>query len=540
MSYRGKSIENPWAGARCAVLSYPTRLTDVPRLSRRGRGRRTRRGIAVVLVLGLLAITLAISYATLRGQGTTSQLAVNNSRALDARVAAQSGLAAALRKISENAWAGVDVPLSANVTNHSWYQVTFTTGDAKLNSGDPLYAEYPFRLTIESVGYAADPTNAAVRSEHKSRCVVQLVRKKLTAPPPNWNTLTSNTVYQFQTKDVYVQFPVRIEGMATLMGRLSSFCSEYPVHTGARDRYLSDLNLRRTATLPDYRPFPETVAVRGFATTYQDPATMSLLTARLGVAVVEPALSPGEPVAYPGSVLKYRLYPGGKEYTPPVLQNMYGNPIQSVTIGPDPVTNPLGVFRSNGSLSVQNNVRITGTIVTEGSSAGILIFGTNVAIQAPTLPSLYGSSQSYQLPAALVLDDIEVNSGSGAQIEGAVVVWDKFELRNGSTATNFGLTGNLMVNELSLKGRTAWTQNSVTWGNDLTMFSLQLANPSPILFFPDYMQAQKGFAVKPTLTFSPNSSGVKPHWHDWSQAVYQPDPADPGLSWEVVRWEERP
>ena len=43
------------------------------------------RGIAVVMVLGLLAITIAISYATLRGQGTTIQLARNNSRSLDAR-----------------------------------------------------------------------------------------------------------------------------------------------------------------------------------------------------------------------------------------------------------------------------------------------------------------------------------------------------------------------------------------------------------------------------------------------------------------------
>ena len=46
------------------------------------------RGIAVVMVLGLLAITLAISYATLRGQGTTVELARNNGRSLDARVAA--------------------------------------------------------------------------------------------------------------------------------------------------------------------------------------------------------------------------------------------------------------------------------------------------------------------------------------------------------------------------------------------------------------------------------------------------------------------
>jgi hypothetical protein len=52
------------------------------------------------------------------------------------------------------------------------------------------------------------------------------------------------------------------------------------------------------------------------------------------------------------------------------------------------------------------------------------------------------------------------------------------------------------------------------------------------------MEKNKGFVVKPTLTFSPASGAVQPHWHDWSQPVYQPDPADPGLKWEVVRWEE--
>src|SRR5262249_17488059 len=61
-----------------------------------------RRGIAIVLVLGLLAITLAVSYATLRGQGAATQLARNNGRAYDAREAAHSGLVAALRKMSEN------------------------------------------------------------------------------------------------------------------------------------------------------------------------------------------------------------------------------------------------------------------------------------------------------------------------------------------------------------------------------------------------------------------------------------------------------
>src|SRR4029079_5383859 len=102
-----------------------------PRTARRAATFRRPRGIAIVLVLGLLAMTLAISYATLRGQASTAELARNKNRSSDAGAAAQSGLAAALRKMSDGTWAGIHSTLRSNVTNDSWYQVTFTTGDTK-------------------------------------------------------------------------------------------------------------------------------------------------------------------------------------------------------------------------------------------------------------------------------------------------------------------------------------------------------------------------------------------------------------------------
>ena len=159
--------------------------------------------------------------------GTTVELARNNGRSMDARVAAQSGLSVAIRKMSENAWGGVGSTIQSNVTNNSWYQVTFTTGDAKLLRGDTQFGEYPFRVTIESTGYSADPLNAAIRSQHKSRCIVQLVRKKLLAEPSGWSNLTSYNVYHFSSHDAYVQFPVRINGPICMLGKLN-FCTEYP------------------------------------------------------------------------------------------------------------------------------------------------------------------------------------------------------------------------------------------------------------------------------------------------------------------------
>jgi hypothetical protein len=208
---------------------------------------------------------------------------------------------------------------------------------------------------------------------------------------------------------------------------------------------------------------------------------------------------------------------------------------------PSPVDNPLGLFRSNGSLTIHNNVDIRGTIITDGGGPEIQITGAGVVIKPATLPPLYGSSDSYQLPSALVMDDLRIGSGADARIEGMTVVWDEFELKSGLPTANFAFKGNLITSALLLRGRTNWIQTPATWGTDRTNFIIQSLNVLDLnrsLYFPDYLERIKGFTVKPALTFSADSSGVKPHWHDWSQAVYQPDPADPGLRWEVVRWED--
>ena len=120
------------------------------------------------------------------------------------------------------------------------------------------------------------------------------------------------------------------------------------------------------------------------------------------------------------------------------------------------------------------------------------------------------------------------------------MVWKQFEVKNNdlTTATKFAMTGNLITSELLLHGRSTWTMTGATWNTDRLLYNAQLGSATPIQYFPDFEQSLRTFTVKPTLTFSPDSSGVKPHWHDWSQPLYQADPADPGLKWEVVRWEE--
>lgn len=491
------------------------------------------RGIAVVMVLGLLAITIAVSYATLRGQGTSTQLARNNSRSLEARAAARSGIAAAIRKISENGWGGVNSTLQSGVTAHSSYFVTFATGDTKLTSTDPSYSEYPFRLMIDSVGTASDPLNSAIQSQYKSRCVVQLLRKQMVTEPANWSTITAQNVYQYSTQDAYVQFPVRINGTATLLGKLQ-FCTEYPGNATARDKYLLGLN-QRAVTLGDYRPFAlGKLFLKGIAT-QQDPTTIAtMLTADLGTPAVE-ALLTASPPGHPGTVSSYKLYPGGKDYYPTLLQGT----ISGQTFAPDVLQNPLGIYRTNGTLTLANNVQVTGTILTEDSSAAeIQITGTSVVLKPNSLPALYGASQTFQLPTLITKSNVVVNKASDVQLTGATLCTKQFIVWNndGTTATKFSLTGNLITDTFLLYGRSTWKQTALQWNIDQLAFAAQILTGTP--YFPDYEQNLRGFTVKPTLTFSPDSSGVKPHWHDWSQAVYQPDSADPGLRWEIVRWEE--
>src|SRR5262245_2968644 len=515
--------------------------------------RLSRRGMAILLVLGVLAITLAVCYATLRGQGTTAQLARNNSRALQAKEAAHSGLAAALRKMSESSWSGVGVPLNARVTDDSWYEATFATGDSMLTVSDPKYGEYPYRVTIESIGYGSDPTDPSIRAIHKSRCVAQLIRKAIANEPAPWSRLTGSTVYQWGVRNTYLQEPVRINGKTTILGKIY-LSAEYPLTQASKERYLFDLNQMNIANRGDSRPVASPLYV---ALLRQDAATLTLLQTKLGVTTLDALDSTATPLTHPGVVTSYQLYPGGKTYSPPLLQQIYGSALQDLTLGPDPIANPLGVFRSNGTLTLNNNVKITGTLITETTMSDIQVSGTNVVVQAANLPRLNGSSAVYQLPAALVRDSIYINSASGAQWKGFTMVWDDFEIKKGTPTTQFTLVGNLAATGLLLRGREPWTMTSTDWDKDYNDYmgtggllplllnsllntirtELGLGASDPV-YFPEYMQHVRGFTIQPTLTFQPDSSGVQPHWQDWTQPIFQKGATDEGLRWDVIRWED--
>ncbi|MDX1947432.1 MAG: hypothetical protein SFU86_18670 [Pirellulaceae bacterium] len=495
-----------------------------------------RRGMAVILILGMLAMTLALSYATLRGQATTAQLTSNLGRGDDARLAAESGMQIALRRMTESNWAGTETTFTGSATSTSAYSVSYVTGDERLTTSDPQYGEYPYRVTITSTGTATDPTRPNIQSIYKIEAVVQLARRTLNPAPSGWSNLQAPAVYQWANQPAFAQVPMRIEGPATFNGAIR-LCAEAPTDSTHQERYLEDLNLMRLLGQGDQRPFSGPLAV---VVARQSEETMSALTSDLGLVVSESGITAtSAPVTCPTCVASYRLYPGGKLYMPPVLQSRYGGTLMNLTIGPDPRTNPLGVLRSTGELTICNNVNITGTIIAESSSSDLKICGQQVTIAAPNLPAVEGSSQAWQLPAFIVRDDLRILESS-VGIIGQAVVFDDFEVEASSQNTQFLLNGQLLTASFAVRGRTEWSLPSNIWTARYNAFVAQQYSllPGSVKFFPVWMQSTSNLMVQPNLKIQRGNSGVKFHWPDWGQPLFQKDSADTGLRWNVVRWTE--
>ncbi len=186
--------------------------------------------MTILIVLGLIAITLALSYAMMRSQTTSVLIQMNAGRREDARQAAVAGTNIALGKMHRSDWAGVDTNLAGDLGDFSSYEVTFAVGDASLAPGDPDYEEYPYRVTLTSTGYCADPSNPSVRAMHRIRVVVRLVTRQLTDAPPEWDTIQQYTVYQGNDVEFRVELPHHVVGPVRAQRDLK-LTNEAPVGT---------------------------------------------------------------------------------------------------------------------------------------------------------------------------------------------------------------------------------------------------------------------------------------------------------------------
>ncbi len=490
-----------------------------------------RRGSAVVMVLTILAVTMTLAYAVLRSQGTAVQIQSNSNRLGSARQAAQAGMAAAMRAMSTNGWSGVTSTLAGSISPRDTYTVTYTVGDALLLSTDPAYSEYPYRVTITSVGYSSDPANASVTSKHTIQQVMCLIPRALNAEPTEFTQMLNYTLFQFSNDAVQMEPATRIEGKVRLQGALSLDTGE-GWSTTIKNRWISDIGQMRLNGYADYRPFNAQVDL-AFSST--DSTTRGYLTSQLGLAVTDlPQASTSSSWSFPTGISSYVLYTGGPSYA---VQSVSGT-LSGVTLKPNPVSNPLGLFYSSGDLTIGNNVKLTGTLIVNGA---INITGDGSQLTAFSGPNLDGATKPIQLPVVISAGKFDVKSSAdGDSIKGAVVVFDEYLIETRSESSAFSIEGRLMAEKLTFQPRTEWVRSGSTWSLLYSWFSSQSNGSNNTIYLPLYIWFFNSDPT-PTVTVVPETTPANYHWHKPNNPVFVPTAADNGaLLWEFRSCVELP
>ena len=493
-------------------------------------------GMAVVVLLALLTISLALSYAMLRTQFAVAQMDGTRMRMTDARQAALAGMAAGLRQMHQNSWGGVATTYNRLLGPNARFEVSYQAGDASLAPGDPDYALYPYRVTVTSTGYAQDPANANATSSYQVQTVVQLVPRALSTQPSGWSVTQGFTLMQWHLpggQEFIVEVPCRIEGNVHVQTALT-LAEDYPGWAQARTRLFSDWNQMRLNGLPDYRPFNGTVHM---AYLLNSLSTRLLLTNSLGVTTQNtwPHLIPFW--QRPSGNSTYQIYPGGPRYTMQELPSR----LRDRTLTPDPVLNPLGVYQATGELELERNVSIEGTLIVNrsgGQSGDLVLDGRNVSAAPVDLLPLDGTSQKVQLPTMVVRDDLLAENGSHTNLRGLITVDGRFAVEDApQSATRFQLDGRLLAEHVAFEARNEWDKPSSWWETQLNSFLADLqSQPNPIQYFGAWLEARRGLINAPQITLQPDAAGPTYQWLTSTQPIYVAGAQDGGLRWEVIRW----
>ena len=509
-------------------------MIGVPLANTARNGRR--RGVAVILVFLILALTMGLSYAAIRSQSGAAVIARNAKRNLDARQAALAGVAMALRKMHTNAWDGVDSNIAGTLGGELSYQAAFTAGDPRLNSSHPEYNDLPFRVTITAVGRAVDPDNPQCVAEHRIQVIARLVPRALGAAPSQWSELTSATVYQNWPGLFNIYPGARIEGPVRTQAtvKIRDGIAWAPVHYNG---YFLGLNQRRQAGLGDQRPFTGPVRI---INSWQDWDTLNLLNAQMGVSTSAASM---QVIAYwisSATTLSYRIYPGGPSYS----AVMVGDRLQATTLTANPATNPLGLFYRAGKIELRDDVTIRGTLMADRmSGANVEVRGRRIQLQAVDLPAIEGDGRPVQLPVVMAGDKLIVRDDAQAVLKGLVACFDTFDVNEDRQGEiELSLEGKLISGNVRIRHRSEWIAPSLDsdwWANRWTEYQAQNDLPGGSKYFSDFLSRFYSLSSEPRIVIKPSPNNVRYHWQTLPQPIYVPASGDPGLRWQVLDWSER-
>ncbi len=529
--------------------TYAPRPTDKRRpAGRHGRYRCGRRGMSLLIVILLLAMTLGLSYAAVRSQHTAVMIHHNFDRREAARQAAVTGMTLAIKKMHTAKWAGVDTTLTGTVGDYESYAVTYTTGDPAFydrettlddwenpDYDDPYFDE-PYRVTLEATGYAQDRDNPSAIATYKIRAVMRLIPRAIPDEPNGFDDLTNYTLCQWTLSFVGIlNGPFQVKGPTRLRSPLE--LSREINWNSERWEYSEDLTELQAGGGPDWRPFTDNVYLPSLLQYFD---SIYKLQSKLGVSFINKSYWGEYSWQSLNSLTTYQLYPGGKKYQITELPQALVN----TQYLPDPQTNPLGIFHRENELHIHENVTICGMLVTEGSSSGDLeFFADNIKLHPLVLPTLDGSSDTVRLPTAVVGDDIQVHNGAKASLVGTIIGYDEFEVDAAAQdAIEFAVAGHVAARALKLHARSDWVKSNSWWSDCWDDFDDQRHLPGGITNFATWLAHARGLDPAPKIVLQPDpdTANIRYHWHNPNNTVFVVHEDDDGLRWNLLEWKENP
>ena len=390
---------------------------------------------------------MATSYVIMRSQFATQRVQQNGNRRVLARQAALVGLSAAMRKMGESTWAGVGTTLAGNVSSQESYSVTYTTGDPLLTASSSNYSEYPYRVTVQSTGISIDPNNTQSRATYKMTAVMRFLPRKFATQPTNWATMQNYTVYQTDNRGFTIDPPCQISGPLWLQGAVT-MGNGYNWTSTIETQWMGDLNAMRTNGYNDYRTLTGPVSL---PTSLTNANNLGYLAA-LGLSTTNVSVGSTLSMPTPNNLTTYRIYPGGQSYN----VGSVGTSISNVTLTPDPINNPLGVFFNSNSITVGSNVTITGTLISGGD---ISITGSSVVFNSLNLLPMSGTTTPIRLPVAVTKNNFYCSSTGQVTVNGVIVANKQFWVDSGSQNNVVSVVGRVICSPFVIGSRTQWSPN---------------------------------------------------------------------------------
>ncbi|MFZ5828698.1 MAG: hypothetical protein ACOY3P_01355 [Planctomycetota bacterium] len=486
--------------------------------------------MALLLVMLMLSITLALSYAAVRTQHETLRVQSNGERRQSARQLAFTGLSMGIKRMQTAEWEGADAAFTMQLAPFESFHVTYTTGDPRLGAGDPDYDDFPWRVTVVAEGYAADPDYPQSIATHRVQAVLRLVPRQMPAEPTGWTTATEHTVFQRAMGEFELDNPMQIIGTIRAQGFLG-LAMENGWSSSVASLYYEHLKAMLDNGSPDNRPLTGRVSL---PTASQSPTVLTLLN-KLGVPVSNLGTSEMSGATYPSALCTYRLYTKGKAYTIPTVSSTVNN----CSLGPNPLTNPLGLYACTSTTRLADDLNFCGSLISLNDE--VKVDGNNVQLRPVSLPSLYGTDEPVQIPVLLSGSDLNVLPGSSAQIEGLVVCGDRFDIDpDEQYDISFTLKGRLIARNIDIQERVDWYHDAGWWDLQRDSFQWQQYSPTGIRWFPEWLRVYRGLDYRPRIKLSPPATAVRYHWHNPDQPVFVPHPSDGGLRFELLDWSEIP